>query len=662
MSKVSKGLLLLTATPEQVGYESHFARLRLLDPARYHSFSEFKKESDHYCALNDLVQRIIALNQAQANTLALSDKMIKEIAGYLGEQWQEAYKEEPSDNKKSSNIETGEGGRHKAHPIIRAVLDRHGTGRSVYRNTRAALKGFPGREVKLYPLKASELYSELDGPSQLMPEVGFSESVWTEEDSRVEWLKTLIKGLKPAKVLVICHSSETAKALDKYFNLYAGIRSTAFYEGLSLVERDRAAAYFADEEMGARTLVCSEIGSEGRNFQFVHHLVLFDLPLSPDLIEQRIGRLDRIGQKNTIHIHVPYLEGTAQEVIQRWYHEGLNQLEQTCSSGFTIYEKFSDQLNDLIATKGSDQSAVDQLISETKAYRETVNEQLNSGRNALLELNSCNLETSTAVIEAIRKEEGDDQLSDYLELLFDRYGLEYEGHSDATLVLRPTDHMRTDHFPGLNDEALTVTFDRKKALKREDYAFLTWEHPLVTGAMDMVLSSEFGNTTVATMKIRGLPPGTLLMETWFTLETIVEKRLQLSRFLPITPRRFLVDPKGKNLSAIVGHDQLNSLCEPIKRRIAQAVLQQARSEVDAMLEHAEALAEKQLPELLSSADTLMKQTLGEELSRIRSLKAVNPDVRDSEIEHIEQRIEASSKAINKASLVLQAVRVVVIGG
>ena len=50
--------------------------------------------------------------------------------------------------------------------------------------------------------------------------------------------------------------------------------------------------------------------------------MLFDLPLNPDLLEQRIGRLDRIGQQNTVEIHVPYLEGTAQQtllaLVSRW--------------------------------------------------------------------------------------------------------------------------------------------------------------------------------------------------------------------------------------------------------------------------------------------------------------------------------------------------------
>src|SRR5690606_30840827 len=102
------------------------------------------------------------------------------------------------------------------------------------------------------------------------------------------------------------------------------------------VSRDRAAAYFADEEDGAQILVCSEIGSEGRNFQFSSHLVLFGLPLIPDLLEQRIGRLDRIGQKNTVSIHVPFFENSAQHRLFDWYHLGMNAFEQTNPAGETI--------------------------------------------------------------------------------------------------------------------------------------------------------------------------------------------------------------------------------------------------------------------------------------------------------------------------------------
>ena len=119
---------------------------------------------------------------------------------------------------------------------------------------------------------------------------------------------------------------------------------------MSILERDKAAAYFAQEEGGAQVLICSEIGSEGRNFQFANQLVMFDLPFNPDLLEQRIGRLDRIGQQRDIDIHVPYLKGTSQAILARWFDEGLNAFAETCPTGRTVYDKYSDVLIEMLAS------------------------------------------------------------------------------------------------------------------------------------------------------------------------------------------------------------------------------------------------------------------------------------------------------------------------
>lgn len=110
------------------------------------------------------------------------------------------------------------------------------------------------------------------------------------------------------KVLVICAKATTALQLEQVLREREGIRAAVFHEGMSIIERDRAAARFAEEDTGAQVLLCSEIGSEGRNFQFASNLVMFDLPFNPDLLEQRIGRLDRIGRAHDIQIHVPYLK------------------------------------------------------------------------------------------------------------------------------------------------------------------------------------------------------------------------------------------------------------------------------------------------------------------------------------------------------------------
>ena len=178
-------------------------------------------------------------------------------------------------------------------------------GRVLYRNSRRGVSGFPQRHRHAYALAAPALYQH-DAHS-LHPETLHPESSWIEQDPRVEWLEKQLKDLRPKKVLVICAHKETAMSLEHFLHLKAGVRCAAFHEDLSLIERDRAAAYFAEESGGAQALICSEIGSEGRNFQFAQHLICFDLPFHPDLLEQRIGRLDRIGQGTDIHIHAPYL-------------------------------------------------------------------------------------------------------------------------------------------------------------------------------------------------------------------------------------------------------------------------------------------------------------------------------------------------------------------
>jgi len=146
----------------------------------------------------------------------------------------------------------------------------------------------------------------------------------------------------------LCECADSYIDLEKYLHLNVGVRSAAFYEGLSIVERDRAAAYFADSQAGAQTLICSEIGSEGRNFQFAHHLILFDLPVHPDLLEQRIGRLDRIGQRHNIQIHVPYIAGGAQEILYRWYSQGMQAFTQSFSAGATVKARFDERLQPLL--------------------------------------------------------------------------------------------------------------------------------------------------------------------------------------------------------------------------------------------------------------------------------------------------------------------------
>ena len=196
--------------------------------------------------------------------------------------------------------ELSKGNTEARQALLEDLLDLHGPGRVLFRNTRGGMKGFPKRTARLAKLEAGpEAEHWLDRVSTEFAEdagdTRLQSSFDLAKDPRVLWLVELLQKLDPQKVLLIGRSIEKAEALDAALRRHLTIKTGIFHEGLTLVQRDRNAAWFAEPD-GARLLICSEIGSEGRNFQFAHHLVLFDLPLNPELLEQRIGRLDRIGQ------------------------------------------------------------------------------------------------------------------------------------------------------------------------------------------------------------------------------------------------------------------------------------------------------------------------------------------------------------------------------
>ena len=615
------GLLLLTATPEQIGQASHFARLRLLDPSRFHDLDRFREEERQYRHWSGMVD---ALESGEI----------------------------PDD------LPPGLDPAAPPATLIEQILDRHGTGRVLFRNTRAAVEGFPQRRLHRHPLTAPGEYSraEAELEAQLYPERTWCDDSWLGFDPRVAWLEEFLKKLRPDKALVICASAATAVALEHHLHLRAGIRSAAFYEGLSIVERDRAAAYFADEIGGAQTLVCSEIGSEGRNFQFAHHLILFDLPLNPDLLEQRIGRLDRIGQHSDVEIHVPYLTSTAQETLLDWYDRGIDLFCDSCSAGYMIFDKFRDRLLPELASRSD---GFDTLLVDTAAFTRRTREELREGRDRLLERNSCRRDVAAAVIRAIEEAEAGDALENYLEALCEAFGVDQEYHSERSLILRPSEHMLTGHFPYVREDGTTLTFSRERALAREDIEFVTWEHPMLQEAMDMVHSTELGNAAIGTIRLNGVAAGTMLLEALFTVNCVAPRELQVERFLPLSPVRLLVDARGKDLASLVPHEKLNSLIEKVKKATALAIIKQVHTEVEAKMALASTRAGQQLEQILASAETEMREKLGGELARLEALREVNPSIRQEELDHLRYRIEECAVHIRHANLQLQALRLIV---
>ncbi len=139
LAERTPGVLLLTATPEQLGRESHFARLRLLDPDRFYDYEAFVEEEEQYAPVADAITSLFSGEK-------LPNEAKNQITELLSEQDVEPLfriiESEADEEAKAS----------ARQELIDNLMDRHGTGRVLFRNTRAAIKGFPTRNVHLMPM------------------------------------------------------------------------------------------------------------------------------------------------------------------------------------------------------------------------------------------------------------------------------------------------------------------------------------------------------------------------------------------------------------------------------------------------------------------------------------------------------------------------------
>jgi len=647
LSRRASGLLLLTATPEQLGQESHFARLRLLDPDRYSDFAAFQSEPADFQATARLIARI-------ANGQALAHDEAAELARLLAH--------DPDRDDLLTPCSSGDGVR--SAEVVDRLLDLHGPGRVLFRNTRAAMQGFPRRRAQLAPLPtgaAAEHWLDRLATEFAVDagDCGLSVEPDLVKDPRVAWLAGLLKELAPTKVLLICRRLEKAEAIDEALRRHVNLKSAVFHEGLTLLQRDRNAAWFAEPE-GARLLICSEIGSEGRNFQFAHHLVLFDLPAHPELLEQRIGRLDRIGQTRDIQIHVPFVSGSPQHVLARWYHEGLDAFETNLEGGDELYKQFGRQVHDLamefpVADRRQAAAELEQLLQASTVARKALRQRLEAGRDRLLEMNSFRPAIAQTVIDAIRAEDADPALPEYLLDVFEHCGVHAEELAPLTWQLG-AQGMTIDALPGLPTGGMIATCDRRRALGREDIAFLTWDHPLVTGALDLLLGSERGNCAFA-----ALPhptERTLLIEAVFMLEALAQRGLHVDRFLPPTPIRVVVN----HTPAVVTRQYPSTaFAGTLKKGLPHKLLAKAditRRVIPAMLKQAEAGAEAGAKQLTAGALAQANGRLGHELRRLRALQQVNRSIRPQEIELAEGEQRDLAAAITSARLRLDCLRLI----
>jgi ATP-dependent helicase HepA len=658
LSLRTPGVLLLTATPEQLGLAGHFARLRLLDPDRYYDLQAFLQEEHHYQPVAEAVEHLLhhePLPEAASRRLLerLDEAESASLIALAGDP--------------SLDVEQRQTARES---LIRMLHDRHGTGRVMFRNTRARISGFPGRALHTHPLptptayeSAADAAASQDFPPawRLAPEriyAALGQHEWWRIDPRVDWLIDFLRQYSDSKLLLICAHAETAIELQEALRVRSGARAGLFHEGMTILERDRAAAWFADPE-GARLLVCSEIGSEGRNFQFAHRLVMFDLPPDPDLLEQRIGRLDRIGQRHEVEIHIPYLEPGPQAVMLQWYRDGLDGFRHQVQGSAEICEAVGDSLWSLLQqTTVTEPASLDELMASTRQLRQATEQRLQQGRDHLLELGGCREPEAGELVKALRQQDSSPALQRYLEQLFDSYNIDTEPLGKG-LILRPGEQVIAGSLPGLPGDGLSATFERSDALAHEDRQFLTWEHPLVSGAMEQVIKQQTGNSAAIAVRHPQLKAGQLLLEALFVLESLAPRHLHAGRFLPATLIRTLLNVKGRRLDGEIDCQSLTAAAQPLEPQQMRPLLQTYRAAIQTLLAQAEAAAQAEVQSLIDTAVKQMMTEYTQEIQRMTALRRHNPGVREAEIQLLQAQGADLHQHLQQARLRLDAVRLVV---
>ncbi len=622
----SRAVLLLTATPSLGDEEGLFRLLNLLDPIRYRDLRRLEDSAQEWKMVAEFGRRL----EADESSTELEERLVHLF---------------PNQGDLLGLLRDG-----RRTEVAERLADRHGLGRSLIRNRRGRLGSlFPGRALRRSPY---------EGEAERQTGV-------------LQQLQSLAADGK--KALLMVRTPEQVRQWWDLIKRETRLRVARFDETMSLLERDRQAAWFnrtssaAGVEAGADILVCSEIGGEGRNFQVAHHLFLLDLPRHPERLEQRIGRLDRIGQRTEVQVHVPIATDHQASVVRLdWLDQGLGAFERPLTESETLFQRFLPEL-EFWEGKGPQEGFSDWC----KAVREVVEEHRRAAEESvdpLVDRLSFNDQAGQALCDAVREEQHHlcQLLTKEFPDLVDSLGVTFESTDDPEIFLmKPGDMMFVDALPGLSEGGTLVTFARRTANSREEVEFLHFEHRLVHGVLDVLLDEGVGRATAARWK--GAPKTTVLFQVLFVLEAVNAGALGVERILPGQSVLISVDLEGQVLfeCALPGHGPVDERSlERLPGEVVEVLLQRTR----ALRESLDLRLEKNLQEVKAE---VLKRALtqasdffqGEQdrLEHLLELEGEDPEVTgllQESMASLQEQRKAVYSAIEEARFRFDSVRMI----
>ncbi len=289
-----------------------------------------------------------------------------------------------------------------------------------------------------------------------------------------------------------------------------------FYGGMDKEEKDEAVERFRTNE-GLSILLSTEIGGEGRNFQFSRVLINYDLPWNPMKLEQRIGRLDRIGQSSKeIYIYNFFLEGTVETDIMFALNKRIHLFEESIGQLEPIIGKIEKDIRNIIFTE--DDGAKRRKLNE---FNRKLDIEVKKARESKMQLDDLlidkksfqidNLITSIAACEEVK-------LSHNELFLLVKYCFELRDHNfgdfhisddcefqskdivNCEILLQPQKGLLKRSRNKLSKEYYG-TFGLDLAREKEEIDFFALGHPLIDEIINLCRSDFFkGTFTILTVK------------------------------------------------------------------------------------------------------------------------------------------------------------------
>jgi ATP-dependent helicase HepA len=325
---------------------------------------------------------------------------------------------------------------------------------------------------------------------------------WLAADPRISWLAREATHWKARgeKTLVFAAERETVEHLRTELSRRVQLRTGVFHEDLSPGQRDIEVAQFRLPS-GPSLLLATECGGEGRNFEFCHRLVLFDLPWAATVVEQRIGRLDRIGRDKPVeivYIRPPSGLGAAIATLFEeigLFREPLGGVENELRRVESVIEEAALSELETIPT-----SLFAATVQEAGAARDRVR----AAAHHELYRDPFRAADAEAILARI-PEDIDELTEDVVLGAASQLGLRVEEHRDGRVhSILLGNHAKVDSLPGVpGGSSFLGTFDRAEAVADESIDFYASGHPLVEGILAELEDGPLGRTAILHIEANG---------------------------------------------------------------------------------------------------------------------------------------------------------------